>query len=115
MRSVPRSSSVSLITLFPVVWIGATFQFLSGFTLWMTKPSKYLFDRVFIIKFLLVCSGLVVTWNYFNMLRRESAKWDFIGAVSRDGHVFAATTMAWWSAVLIAGRLTAYLGTLYGQ
>ena len=111
-RTIPLTS---LSGLFPVVWIAAVFQVLSGFTLWMTKPSKYLSDWAFIIKFSLVCSGLVLTWFYFNMLSRESAEWEAKGAIPRRGYVFAAATMAWWAAVLIAGRLTAYLGSLYAQ
>jgi hypothetical protein len=111
-RSIPLTS---LTRLFPVVWIGAVFQFLSGFTLWMTKPSKYLSDWAFIIKFSLVVSGLVVTGFYFRMLRRKSAEWEAKGAVSGRGYVFVAVTMAWWAAVLVAGRLTAYLGNLYAQ
>jgi hypothetical protein len=105
----------SLRRLFPVVWIAAVFQFASGFTLWMTKPSKYLSDWAFIIKFSLVCSGLVVLGFYFHMLSRESAEWDAKGAVPARGKVFVAVTMIWWAAVLVSGRLTAYLGQLYAQ
>jgi hypothetical protein len=111
-RTIPLTS---LSSLFPVVWIAAVFQFLSGFTLWMTKPSKYLSDWAFIIKFSLVCTGLALTWFYFNLLNRESAEWEAKGAIPRRGHVLAVATMAWWAAVLIAGRLTAYLGQLYAQ
>jgi hypothetical protein len=111
-RTIPLTS---LSGLFPAVWIAAVFQFASGFTLWMTKPSKYLSDWAFVIKFSLVVSGLVVTWFYFRMLSREAAEWEAKGAVPRRGHIFVAVTMAWWAAVLVAGRLTAYLGNLYAQ
>jgi hypothetical protein len=111
-RTIPLTS---LSRLFPVVWIAAVFQLLSGFTLWMTKPSKYLSDWAFVIKFSLVVSGLVVTAFYFSQLRRRSAEWQAKGTVSAGGHVFVVVTMAWWAAVLIAGRLTAYLGNLYAQ
>lgn len=111
-RTIPLTS---LRGLFPVVWVAALLQFLSGFTLWMTKPSKYLSDWAFVIKFSLVCSGLVATAFYFRMLSRESADWEAKGAVPRRGHVFVVVTMAWWAAVLVAGRLTAYLGSLYAQ
>ncbi len=111
-RTIPLTS---LSKLFPVVWIAVLFQFASGFTLWMTKPSKYLSDWAFIIKFSLVISGLVVTFFYFNKLRRESPEWDAKGAVSPAGRRFVVVTMVWWSAVLVAGRLTAYLGQLYAQ
>jgi hypothetical protein len=111
-KTIPLAS---LRGLFPVVWIAAVFQFASGFTLWMTKPSKYLSDWAFIIKFSLVCSGLVVTAFYFHMLSRNAAEWDAKGAVPQRGKVFVAVTMVWWAAVLVAGRLTAYLGQLYAQ
>jgi hypothetical protein len=111
-RTIPLTS---LSRLFPIVWIAVVLQVFSGFTLWMTKPSKYLSDWAFIIKFSLVSSGLVVTWFYFNTLRRESPEWEAKGAIPRRGYGFVAATMVWWAAVLVAGRLTAYLGQLYAQ
>ena len=111
-RTIPFTSLTRLI---PVVWIAVVFQFLSGFTLWMTKPSKYITDGAFLIKFSLVCTGLVVTWFYFNTMRRETPEWDATGVVSQRGYRFVAATCIWWAAVLVAGRLTAYLGSLYAQ
>ncbi len=111
-RTIPFTS---LTRLFPVVWVAVVFQFLSGFTLWMTKPSKYLSDWAFIIKFSLVCTGLVVTWYYFKTMRRETPEWEAKGVVSPRGYKFVAATVFWWASVLVAGRLTAYLGTLYAQ
>ena len=111
-RTIPLTS---LSRLFPVVWVAVVLQFFSGFTLWMTKPSKYLTDGAFLIKFSLVCTGLVVTWFYFNTMRRESPEWEAKGAISVRGLRFVAATMVWWAAVLVAGRLTAYLGQLYAQ
>ena len=111
-RTIPFTSLTRLI---PVVWIAVLFQFLSGFTLWMTKPAKYLSDWAFLIKFSLVCSGLVVTWLYFKTMRRETPDWDATGVVSQRGYRFVFVTVFWWAGVLVAGRLTAYLGSLYAQ
>ncbi len=111
-RTIPLTS---LRGLFPVVWVAVVLQFLSGFTLWMTKPSKYVTDGAFLIKFSLVCTGLVVTWFYFNTMRRESPEWEAKGVISQRGYRFVAATVVWWAAVLVAGRLTAYLGQLYAQ
>ena len=69
----------------------------------------------FLIKFTLVITGLVVTWFYFNTMRRESPEWEAKGAISQRGYRFVAATMVWWAGVLVAGRLTAYLGQLYAQ
>jgi hypothetical protein len=111
-KTIPLTS---LSRLFPVVWIAVVLQFLSGFTLWMTKPSKYLTDGAFLIKFTLVCTGLVVTWFYFKTLRQEGPEWEAKGVISPRGYRFVAATVVWWAAVLVAGRLTAYLGQLYAQ
>src|SRR5215468_10217668 len=82
-RTIPLTS---LSRLFPVVWVAVVLQFFSGFTLWMTKPSKYLTDGAFLIKFTLVITGLVVTWFYFNTMRRESPEWDAKGVISKRGY-----------------------------
>jgi hypothetical protein len=39
--------------------------------------------------------------------------WEAAGAISVSGARFAALTCVVWAGVLIMGRLTAYLGTLY--
>jgi hypothetical protein len=111
-RTIPLTS---LSRLTPVVWVAVFLQVCSGFTLWMTKPSKYVTDGAFLIKFTLVCIGVLVTWFYFSTLRRESPEWEAKGAISQRGYRFVAATMALWAGVLVAGRLTAYLGQLYAQ
>ena len=57
--------------------------------------------------------GIVVTVYFYNTMKREAAAWETAGTVSSRGVKFVAATSLVWSAVLIAGRLTAYLGTLY--
>ncbi len=110
-RTIPYASSLKL---FPFIWFGVVFQFMSGFTLWMTKPAKYVTDGVFDVKFTLVVIGVVLTFFYQKTIRREVANWQAAGAVSRRGITFAAATCLVWGFVIIMGRLTAYLGTLYG-
>jgi hypothetical protein len=111
-RTIPYTS---LSRLFPVVWVAVVFQFLSGFTLWMTKPSKYVTDGAFLIKFSLVITGLVVTALYFKTMTREASEWEAKGSISPRGKKFVAASAVWWAGVLVAGRLTAYLGNLYAQ
>jgi hypothetical protein len=89
------------------------FQVLSGVTLWMTKPARYLTDGVFDVKFSLVVIGVIITIFYQRFLRREIPAWEAAGAISASGARFAALTCVVWPGVLIMGRLTAYLGTLY--
>jgi hypothetical protein len=84
-------------------------QALSGFTLWVTKPARYLADGMFEIKI------VIVTWWFHGIVRREGAGWEAERAVSARGVKFAVATCIVWAAVIIGGRLTAYLGQLYLQ
>jgi hypothetical protein len=109
-RTIPYTS---LNRLIPVIWIGIALQFFSGFTLWASKPAKYLGDGMFQWKFTLVIVGVVMTWYFDNTLKRETAAWGAAGTVSSRGVRIVAATALVWAAVLVAGRLTAYLGQLY--
>jgi hypothetical protein len=103
----------SLNRLVPIIWAGVAIQVFSGFTLWSSKPAKYLSDGMFLWKFSLVVLGVIVTVYFHKTLKREAAAWREAGAVSPWGVKVVAATALVWAAVLIAGRLTAYLGQLY--
>ena len=70
---------------------------------------------MFDTKFSLVVLGVIVTIFLRNIMTREAAAWDAAGGVSLRGKWFAAAAVLVWTFVLVAGRLTAYLGTLYMQ
>lgn len=110
-RTIPYTS---LLRLIPVIWAGVAVQVFSGFTLWTSKPDKYFADGLFLWKFSLVIVGAVLTIYFQKILKREVGSWDATGKVSTRGMQFVALTSLAWAAVLVAGRLTAYLGTLYG-
>ena len=109
-RSIPYTS---LNRLLPVIWIGFVVQVLSGATLWASKPARYLADGLFQWKFTFVVFAAVVTVFFHQLLRRETPNWQSAGAVSVRGTRFVLLTALLWAAVLVAGRLTAYLGQLY--
>jgi hypothetical protein len=102
----------SLSRLFPVIWTALVLQFLSGFTLWMTKPTRYVGDGAFVLKFALVIAGIILTLYFAGTIKREAAVWEAAGAVSARGKKFIAATFLLWCSVLVAGRLTAYLGSI---
>jgi hypothetical protein len=108
-------SFTSLLKFFPVIWLGVVVQVLSGGSLWMTKPGRYTGDSMFDTKFTLVVAGIIVTIILQRIMSRESTAWDAGGAVSARGKFFAGLAVFVWTFVLVAGRLTAYLGTLYMQ
>ena len=103
----------SLKRLFPVVWAALAVQLLSGFALWMTKPTRYVADAAFLLKFLFVIIGFILTLYLYGIIKREATSWDAAGTVSSRAMKFVAPSLLVWCVVVIAGRLTAYLGALY--
>jgi hypothetical protein len=101
----------ALSRLFPVIWIGFVLQLLSGFALWATKPTQYVFDLAFVLKILFVVVGAVLTLSLQRTVRREAGAWEASGGTSHIAG-FVAVTMLVWCSVLVTGRLTAYLGSL---
>lgn len=102
----------SLHHLFPVIWAAVAVQLLSGFTLWITKPTQYVADIAFLLKSLLFIAGVTLTYSFYGTLTREAGAWEDKGAVSPQAIRFVAATMLVWCGVLVTGRLTAYLGSI---
>lgn len=97
----------SLKDLLPFIWVCVVLQALSGTLLWLTKPARYLEAGIFELKLALVVTGIFVTLY----LQRALSETGLSAAmISARGIRFVVATALVWSAVLIAGRLTAYLG-----
>ncbi len=109
-RTIPYTA---LPKLFPFIWVAIVFQVFSGFTLWMSKPGRYVKDGVFDIKFSLVCIGVILLVYFQRTITRQSPQWQADGKVSGAGIRLAAAAALCWAFVIIMGRLTAYLGSLY--
>ena len=110
-RSIPYTS---LSRLFPIIWLGVVVQVLSGSSLWMTKPDKYISDYAFDVKIGFVVLGVIVTAYLQSLLKREAAGWQSTGKSSPFGVKLSCVVAFAWMGVLEFGRLTAYLGQLYG-
>jgi hypothetical protein len=103
----------ALQRLFPVIWIALGMQLVSGFLLWMTKPSQYDADVAFVLKSALVAAGIALTLGLYKTIAREAAAWESKGAASSPRAVgFVAVTLLVWSGVIIASRLIAHLGSI---
>ena len=98
--------------LFPVIWVALVLQLLSGFALWSTKPTQYVVDVAFLVKFSLVIVGTILTLSLYRTVKREAASWEAKGAVSSRGVQFVAAALVVWCVVLVASRLTAHLGAI---
>ena len=102
----------ALNRLFPIVWGALALQVVSGLVLWVAKPAQYVADGAFLLKVLLIVVGAVLTANLSKMVTRDGASWDTNGGVPARGLRFVATTLVVWCVVLVAGRLTGYLGSI---
>jgi hypothetical protein len=109
-QTIPYSAMNRLV---PYIWFAAGCQIISGITLWMTKPAQYLADGMFEVKITFLVIAIVVMWYLQQTMRREAASWDAKGAVSPRGLRLVSAACVLWAAVLVGGRLTAYLGSLY--
>ena len=103
---------VSLKRLFPVIWTAFAVQVVSGFVLWTAKPTRYVADGAFMLKNPVHRDRLFPARLLLPDAQREAAAWDVNGTVSSRGVKFVAPTLLAWCAVLVAARLTAYLGSL---
>lgn len=99
--------------LIPLIWVGVVVQVLSGFSLFLTKPARYMADGLFQWKLGLVVAGIIATIYLQKTLARDAAGWEDTNSVSANGKRFVAATAIFWAGVLIMGRLTAYVGQLY--
>ena len=102
----------SLSKLFPIVWGALALQIITGLVLWVAKPAQYVADGAFLLKILLIVVGAVLMSNLSKMIAREGASWDTNGGMPARGLRFVATTLVVWCVVLVAGRLTGYLGSI---
>ena len=103
----------SLRFLVPVIWVGVVIQVVSGFTLFLTKPGRYLADGMFEFKLGFVVLGILFTLYFQRLLGRQAAQWQAAGRATSFGMQVACVTVLCWAGVLVMGRLTAYLGQLY--
>jgi hypothetical protein len=98
--------------LFPVIWAALVVQFVSGFILWMARPTRYVADGAFVLKFVLVIAGAILTFYFQKLIAREAAAWEEKGAVAPHVFKFVAAVLLVWCGVVVAGRLTGYLGSI---
>ena len=102
----------SLGKLFPFVWAALALQLITGLVLWVAKPVQYVADGAFLLKIFLIVAGVVMMTQLSKMVAREAPSWDTNGGVPASGLRFVATTLVIWCVVLVAGRLTGYLGSI---
>ena len=109
-KIIPYSS---LRRMLPLVWLGIVLQLASGAVLWMAKPTQYVTDTAFVLKSALVLLGIILTIAFQATVGREAAAWETSGTASARATGLVAATLVVWCVVLVMGRLTAQLWSLY--
>jgi uncharacterized membrane protein len=90
--------------LMPWVWVGFTFNALSGVVLFMADARKDFYSNSFRWKMLSILIGLLVAVYLNNKVLREDTT--ETPALAR---VLAAASLVSWTGAVVAGRLIAYL------
>ena len=98
--------------LFPVLWGALALQFVSGLMLWMTKPTQYVVDVAFVLKSSLIVVGVLLTLNLYRLLKNEAGGWSAKEPASSRAVTMGTVAVLVWCVVLVAGRLTAHLGSI---
>jgi hypothetical protein len=102
----------ALRRLFPVIWGALVLQVLSGAALWMAKPTQYTADVAFLAKVALIIFGIQLTRHFQQIVTREAAAWETSGSAPSPAARLVAAAFLVWCCVLVAGRLTAHLGSI---
>ena len=101
----------SLKGLFPALWVGLALQLVSGVALWATKATQYSVDVAFLLKLALVVVGFILALMLYGAVKREANSWAADTAAPRRLEVVLPSLLV-WCAIIIFGRLTAFLGAL---
>jgi hypothetical protein len=92
--------------VFPLFWIGFFINLVSGVVLFVSEATDKATQPVFLIKLLLVISGVVVT----SRLRRLAfADRPAPAQPPSRARTLAVTSLVLWAGAIVAGRLMAYL------
>jgi hypothetical protein len=104
--SIPYTAVHDLMNL---AWIGIAMNIFTGLSLFMAQATMYVQNMPFLVKISFVILGIISLVVLQKTLRREAAAWQAAGAVTQNGRVLAATSLAFWLIAVAAGRLIAYL------
>lgn len=93
----------------PFALVGGVVTIVSGMALYAASPGQLTSNLAFVLKMAALTVALVNAWWFHAVLSRRMSEWDTAAhvpcAVSMSGYV----SMAAWVAVLVAGRLIAFV------
>jgi hypothetical protein len=110
---IPNIPIQPLRKLFPFMWIGLVLTVLSGFGLAIAAATTRLLNPILLFKLVVIAVATPVMWKMQKKVLEDTSS-------SPDGlppgaRAIAASQLAMWLVVLIAGRLIAYSATILGE
>ena len=110
-----RSQSVASIAfqLTPWVWWAMLALLLTGILQTFAEPAREIMNMTFRIKLLLLIAVSGITYYYTKALRTDPHYWDVQGAHRTLGVTLASLSIIMWVAIVVCGRLIAYVGAIY--
>lgn len=92
-----------------IAWVGIVLNVFTGVSIFMSQASSYITNVPFLLKISLVILGCVNLFYQQKTLRREAPAWDSAGAAAPVAPGLALSSMFFWVAAVVTGRLIAYL------
>ena len=90
----------------PWVWTAVVVLLCSGTILIIGEPARDLLNKVFWLKMSLLATGLLLTWTFQHMLRRNNLFWDRNRAAAI---MLGSVSLVIWIGIVGAGRWIAYV------
>lgn len=101
----------SLMTreLIPWTWAGFIIAAVTGLGLFMTRPTGYVINTAFQIKFMLLpLAALNMAWFQFRTMR-DVELWDTDAVPPPAAKIAGVASLVLWAGILLAGRWTGHI------
>jgi hypothetical protein len=97
--------------LYPFIWVGLILSLISGIALAMAKATTLMLNPILLVKLVMISCAAPIMWLLEKKVFRTPG---FKETEAGSTKIMAATLLVPWTAVMIAGRLIAYSGTIFG-
>ena len=107
----PNIPIVALRRMLPYMWAGFWLNLISGVMLFMADARRFVASPDFLIKIIFIVIGVAITWAFDTYaLKPAVAQGGRDAVLPSYAKPFAIVSiLLWWLAVILSGRLIAYL------
>jgi hypothetical protein len=104
--AIPFSTMCKFV---PIAWAGFIINLYTGLSLFMTQATTYITSGPFITKIAFIILGCVNLHYTRKIIIREAENWESLSRPAPLAIGLAASSLVFWTAATITGRLIAYL------